>query len=52
MQLCNIVFSNVNLKPSELQDNFYNRHGEANVLGHDVESLKAKPSVLNYDKFS
>ena len=28
---CNVVFSNANLKPSELQDHFKNRHGEANI---------------------
>ena len=37
---CNAVFSYANLKPSELQDHFKNRHGEANVSGHDVESKK------------
>ena len=39
---CNTVFSNANLKPSKLQEHFNNRHGGANVSGHDVEPLKAK----------
>ena len=39
---CNAVFSNANLKPSELQHLFNNRHGEANDLSHEIESLKAK----------
>ena len=39
---CNTVFSNANLKPFELQDHFKNQHGEANVSGHDLKSLKAK----------
>ena len=38
----NTVFSNANLKPSDLQDHFKIRLGEANVSGHDVKSLKAK----------
>ena len=39
---CITVFSNANLKPSELQDLFNNRHGEANDLSHEIESMKAK----------
>ena len=39
---CNVVFSNANLKPSKLREHFNNRHGGADVSGHDVESLKAK----------
>ena len=38
---CLIVFSNINFKPSKLQEHFKNGHGGANVSGHDVESLKA-----------
>ena len=38
----NTVFSNANFKPSELQDNFKNWHGEADVSCHGVKSLKAK----------
>ena len=40
--LCGTVFSNANLKPSKLQEHFNNRHGGANVAGHDVKSLQAK----------
>ena len=39
---CNTVFSKANMKLSELQDHFKNRHSEANVSGHDVKPLKAK----------
>ena len=35
---CNTVFTNVKLKPSELQNLFNNHNGEANVSGYDVES--------------
>ncbi|CAM1324282.1 ZBED8 (predicted) [Pycnogonum litorale] len=40
--LCDTVFSNANLKPSKLQEHFNNRHGGADLAGHDVESLKVK----------
>ena len=40
--LCNIVFSNSNLKPSKLQEHFNKRHGGADISGHDFESLKSK----------
>ena len=39
---CNVVFSSANLKPSKLQEHFNNRHGGADVAGHDVESFNAK----------
>ena len=42
LMYCNIVFSNANLKSSKLREHLNNRHGEADVLGHVVESLKAK----------
>ena len=45
---CNIVFSNASLNPSKLQEHFNNRHGEADVSGHDVNLLKAKGSALNH----
>jgi len=39
------VFSNANLKQSKLQELFEDRHGEANVVGH--ESLRAKRASLD-----
>ena len=40
--LCNVVFSNANLKSSKLREQFNNWHSGADVSGHGVESLKAK----------
>ena len=45
--LCNIVYSNSNLKPSKLQEHFIKRHGGADVSGHDFESMKSKR--IRYD---
>ena len=39
--LCNVVFSNANLKPSKLDEHFKNLHGGLEA-GYDVESLKVK----------
>ena len=39
--LCSIMFSNSNLKPSKLEENFQNKHdGESN--GRDIQALKVK----------
>lgn len=40
--LCSVVVSSSNLKPSKIQEHFKNKHGRADVEGHDVGSLKIK----------
>ena len=40
--LCNILFSNSNLKPSKLAEHFQNKHGGNTKTGNDLDSLKAK----------
>ncbi|XP_059843705.1 protein FAM200C-like [Hypanus sabinus] len=45
--LCSVVFSNSNLKPSKLQEHFKNKHGGADVEGHDVGSLKIKKTCFD-----
>ena len=40
--ICNIVYSNSKLKQFKLQEHFIKRHGRADVLGHDFESMKLK----------
>ena len=39
--LCNVVFCNVNLKPSKLSEHFRNKHGGVEA-GYDAETLKTK----------
>ena len=39
--LCNVLFSNANMKPSRLQEHFNNKHGGVKP-GQDSESLKIK----------
>ena len=39
--LCNVVYSNSNLKPPKLQKHFIKRHGGADVSSHDFESMKS-----------
>jgi len=44
--LCETVFSNPNLKPSKLQEHFYNRHDRTNVVGHDKNLCDLKQPIL------
>jgi len=44
--LCGSVFSNANLRPSELQEHLDNLHGGTIVVDHDEISLQVKEPLL------